>query len=1333
MKIFKPTLIAATVTMALGSLAVNAVPASEVINIGGNYASQAFTSYDASAQQALAAQPTVSGMKSQFDASLGKATFVWAPQNMRAPNLSNVAPSAQPKAAANHYLNALTGVSVNKGGVSQAILSSFHDMGKGTRIAKYTQEVSGIEVFNREMNVMLNSEMNLVAASGYFSQNLLPQGQIAPDSNFGSAQKAIEFALSNAAEQDVSVSFGDSTNSGKYEVFNAQISEGNIDLGMQPRAKKVYFDSNKGLRASYYVEVDIAEADSVNGVLYGYVVDAVSGKILHKHRMTSDDSAFHYRAYAQDDLVPMQGPHGKVLPALTPGNDPTEILDAPLVTVESMPFFSRQDPWLPEDATTVSGNNAFAYADVIAPQGFSLGDFTAEVTSVRTFDYVIDESQRANSLNNRKAAIVNLFYMTNYLHNYYYDFGFDEASGNAQLSNFGRGGVENDPLLLEAQDNSGLNNANMSTPADGASPRMQQFLWTDKDAVVGEDWGIMVTTPDELGVLGTSQLASFGPQQYSDVAGAVVRIDDGDDADGAASVNDGCQPAVNIAELAGNIAIIDRGACAFTTKVLNAQNAGAIGAIIVNNTDDGTPAPMGGSDDTVFIASQGLSFQDGASLYDIIDADGTAEVSMFSTFPLKDSTFDNAIIAHEFGHYIQNRLIGNASGLNNFQGRAMGEGWADVHAMIFVTQEEDLLLPGNEEFAVGYGVGTYVTDFFRGIRRAPYSSDLDVNPFSFEHITTGAGPAGFPATSNLSPHGAGEIWAVSLWDFYVSLINTHGFDEAKARISRYIVEGYKLTPVSPLYTEARDAILAAAIANDQGDFDLALAAFAKRGMGLGAVSPDRFSTNLSGVVPSNLTELAAYSAVDLDLNTNFDGETVGFCSDDGVLDIGETGTLTVTIANSGSEMLSGITAQVIVQGDADITLENDGLITFDDLAPFTRSTSAPIQVTINDAAIAEDVAFVVVFPEAMENDEIVEPLPVGISTSLNFSFEKVDPVGGEATDDMEDGSSVADWTPNAMVGGEDAINFIFDTVNTPFFQGGNPRTDLGARTIRFIDSGFETDVAYESSTMEVGFQDNFSISFWHAYLFETGFDGGVVELSVNGSDWADVTAFGGQFDFGYNAVLDPAVEDQPLAGRGVFTGRNFAPADGGREVINFGTTLNGSEVRFRFRMATDSSGSDFGWFVDNVTFTNIDSPVFSEVTSGETASCDNSAPRLDPVSGTAAVDERSSLTLSASAQDRNTDDTISYSWTQTAGIGVQMTGADTATMSFTAPSVSLSSQIEFTVTASDGMASDSQTWVVTVNNLPEPPAEEASLRSSGSMGWIALLLAPIAFLRRRKK
>ena len=147
---------------------------------------------------------------------------------------------------------------------------------------------------------------------------------------------------------------------------------------------------------------------------------------------------------------------------------------------------------------------------------------------------------------------------------------------------------------------------------------------------------------------------------------------------------------------------------------------------------------------------------------------------------------------------------------------------------------------------------------------------------SFRHITENAGAdIGISPTSVASPHAAGEIWATVLWENYVALINEHGFNEAQTRMADYLVAGYKLTPIAPTYTEARDAILAAAYAVDPADYKLMVGAFAKRGMGLGAVSPDRFSNDLTGVVESDKTQLSSYAFASADLNNMYNGTELG--------------------------------------------------------------------------------------------------------------------------------------------------------------------------------------------------------------------------------------------------------------------------------------------------------------------------------------------------------------------------------------------------------------------------------------------------------------------------
>ncbi|MDX1349685.1 MAG: PA domain-containing protein, partial [Putridiphycobacter sp.] len=89
----------------------------------------------------------------------------------------------------------------------------------------------------------------------------------------------------------------------------------------------------------------------------------------------------------------------------------------------------------------------------------------------------------------------------------------------------------------------------------------------------------------------------------------------------------GCDPLTNSADVAGHIALIWRGACEFGTKALNAQNAGAIAVVIVNNS--GEPVGMGGGADgiNVTIPVVMISTSTGQLLYDEIM--GGNDVSVF--------------------------------------------------------------------------------------------------------------------------------------------------------------------------------------------------------------------------------------------------------------------------------------------------------------------------------------------------------------------------------------------------------------------------------------------------------------------------------------------------------------------------------------------------------------------------------------------------------------------------------------------------------------------------------------------------------------------------------
>jgi minor extracellular serine protease Vpr len=90
--------------------------------------------------------------------------------------------------------------------------------------------------------------------------------------------------------------------------------------------------------------------------------------------------------------------------------------------------------------------------------------------------------------------------------------------------------------------------------------------------------------------------------------------------------------------VAGKIAVVDRGVCSFTTKVRNAENAGAIGVLVVNNVagdpiamaqDGTTPVP---TIPAVMVSkSDGAIIKGSALLTSTISVDGRMPVEVFSS------------------------------------------------------------------------------------------------------------------------------------------------------------------------------------------------------------------------------------------------------------------------------------------------------------------------------------------------------------------------------------------------------------------------------------------------------------------------------------------------------------------------------------------------------------------------------------------------------------------------------------------------------------------------------------------------------------------------------
>ena len=135
--------------------------------------------------------------------------------------------------------------------------------------------------------------------------------------------------------------------------------------------------------------------------------------------------------------------------------------------------------------TVTRGNNVYAYTDI---DNNNVPDAGSSPDGGAGLAFSFPNNLAGDPSTYRPAAVTNLFYWNNVIHDLLYQYGFTEAGGNFQQNNYGRGGVTfDDAVFAEAQDASagtGNCNANFWTPTDsggdngtglGSRPRMQMY------------------------------------------------------------------------------------------------------------------------------------------------------------------------------------------------------------------------------------------------------------------------------------------------------------------------------------------------------------------------------------------------------------------------------------------------------------------------------------------------------------------------------------------------------------------------------------------------------------------------------------------------------------------------------------------------------------------------------------------------------------------------------------------------------------------------------------------------------------------------------------------
>ena len=653
----------------------------------------------------------------------------------------------------------------------------------------------------------------------------------------------------------------------KYELVNGVLTEDPI------RAELVYFPNQEGnLILSWSYEFYSQDAKH----LWKVKVDATTGNLLEKFDLvhncnfgpreshsncTSTNAVvnFGHKMYKSNafELMTPGTTNYRVIPwnYESPNHSARQLITNPEATTALAPATNAASPNGWHNATTIingslitynytRGNNVFAYSDYTNTNPANPSTYAAASSGTYpnlTFDYpYAGTGAVASSYIN--AAITNLFYMNNVMHDLWYQYGFTEANRNFQAANYSRGGAQNDAVNAEAQDASqsttpSFNNANFSTPGDGGKPRMQMYLWN-----VGP-------TPKYLTINSPASIAGdynasnnvFSPGNVALLPSPGVTQDLVLYDDGTPDNSDACGPAENASALNGKIAVIRRGNCPFVEKVKAAQNAGAVAVIIVNN-DAANPdqlVNMSGSDATITIPAIFVSYNVGEAIIAQM-ALGTVNGKIKDDptgFINSDGDFDNGIIAHEYGHGISTRLVGGGSGMSG-SAEQPGEGWSDWIWLAMQIKSGDTRNDAR-------GIGTFTMNQATtglGIREYRYSTDMAVNPHTFGDTNDQWYNDG--TTDRVDVHGLGSIWAVMLWDLTWNYIDKYGYSSniyngtgGNNKVMRLVIDAMKLTPANPTLIECRNAIIQADLNTTNGqDYCMIWETFARRGMGVNASS-----------------------------------------------------------------------------------------------------------------------------------------------------------------------------------------------------------------------------------------------------------------------------------------------------------------------------------------------------------------------------------------------------------------------------------------------------------------------------------------------------------------
>lgn len=1165
-----------------------------------------------------------------------------------------------------------------------------HDAGEGAVVVSFTREVNGVPLFRDALHVVMTQKNELVALTGSLNPNAAHDE--AADFRL-LASTALQVAALDALGRPLEATRVlelDPSGWTRLAVPGLRVA----------RARAVFYGLVDALEPAWHVELE------GEGRAFFVVVSARDGRVLSRKHL-DEGAPGSYRVWADPAAphAPADSPYGaQVSPHPTGLRSPALVhaeVAPSTVTLDFGPS-TRTDPWLSAGSSLLEGNNAAMFADVNEPDGWNppggllsdgglllLRDGGVPLTDLRpvasaplVFDATYDFGALPLDAAKVNATGAQAFFTLNWVHDWLAGYGFDEASGNGQRDNFGRGGLQNDAMEVFVLDHTREDNATMRTFGDGEASVMQLGNFTSRT-----EYGLRSTLPD--GGFIAAQRTNLGPSAYDVSADLVLMAVDGG--------FDGCDELVDLPSLQGRVALAVGARCSAREQAMRAQDAGALGVLLARTTTGYPPTvqPDAGGDEPPTMVVWG---PDGRDVLALLDAGVTLGVRMLSTVgPARPSALDTTISVHEYGHFLSNRLIGDASGLSLPIARSLGEGWSDFLAVMAIVRESDAQLTSNVDWRGAYPVGSWVEAGTRpdgtpleaawfGLRRVPYSVDFAKDGLTFRHIRDGASlPAGAVSfNANAEVHNAGEVWTSMLWEAFVALMQDAQlpYAQAHAVMMRTLVASLKATPNNPDFLEARDAVLATALAESRPVFEAMFRAFARRGAGPRASAPSKLSqTNTPVLEDFMTTDFVKVTKVTLD-------DSVQWCDRDGVLDSGETGVLRLTAKNLGTTAMSQSIRAKVVPLSRGVSVVGSDEAVFPPAPPF-GTTEATVQVKLAMTTTVEQLEFRVDVPGSTN----AQPTLVTVLSNLDAT--------PSTTDDFE-----APLTLDRGAGWRRGNDLV---VSGQLDEQWQQRSVTTLATVLWgpnaISPGHNWVV---TPPLQVGTAP-LVVRFKHRWDFErtasplTYWDGAYLEVSSDGQQtWSPVTTELMPAYTGTLSTLTPRgdASTNPEAGRLAFVGTSPGYPAYVTQTVDFGTRFSGRTVHLRLVVATDRGTGNAGWDVDDFQAEGAAGTPFTQRVSDRGA-CINRTPVA--MATQLRVPERTVATLPAPLDPDG--DVLQVQWTQTAGPSVVLSGS-----SFTAPEVSADSELTFTGSASDGeftVSSEVRVHVLNVNRAPVVSASVA--------------------------